>query len=207
MDYILAEGKNYYDIADLHMFGELASIKMRVLWLQQKMKRRHYLKPIWSLAMAGPDLRVAEYTEDLQAQELVKRFLLGYAGGLEKIIYFHWQDAQTGQNNPLAATLGLNTLDGKSKPAKLAYKIMVDNLVGFTHLKKIEISGGVNGFQLSWNNKPPVFVLWSDKPIVVTLPKEIQANAKAINYLGDSIAIAKGKFNLGVQPIYILTNN
>lgn len=206
VSYIFSEGKNYFDIVDLHLFSTLESIQPRVAWLEKKMKDQNFLKPIWSLETGGPDLSAAEYTEDLQAQEIIKRYMLGYEVGLEKILYYHWQDEEAGQIDPLSATLGLNNSGGVGKLALSAFSHMVNNLQGFSHLKRLKLDQNAVGYQLSFSSKSPVFVFWSEDKIKLTLPAEIQESVSATNYLGEPVSFSNGVINLDSRPIYVKVN-
>ncbi|TSC92597.1 MAG: hypothetical protein CEN89_603 [Candidatus Berkelbacteria bacterium Licking1014_7] len=207
IDYIFQKSKNDFDIVDLHLFSGLSSVAERVEWLQNKMKAKIFLKPIWSLEMSGPDLTFSEYSEDIQAQEVAKRFLIGFEAGLEKILYYHWQDKEGAKIDPLQATVGLLKISGAPKPAYTAFKIFVQNLSGFNYLKRLDLGEGVFGYQISFSKnsvKKPLFVFWSESEFALTLPLEIKDNAQAIDYLGNKVAITDGKITIDSQPIYVL---
>ena len=192
-----------FDIVDIHFFDTITSIPARIKWLDKKMRAFNFRKPIWSLGISGPDLSSDAYSEDTQAEEVVKRMLVGFEAGAEKLFYFRYQSLDTGQSDPLSATLGLVETGGKQKKPFKAYKFMSEKISGFSSLKNLNLTGGATGYQLSFGDKGPLFVIWASDPLAVKLPPEILPTAKMYDYLGNPIAIAEKNVNISPQPIYV----
>jgi len=193
----------FFDIVDTRFFDTIASISARIKWLDKKMRAFNFQKPIWSLGISGPDLSSGAYSEDTQAEEIAKRMLTGFEAGAEKLFYFRYQSLDTGQSDPLSATLGLVETGGKQKKPFKAYKFMSEKISGFSSLKNLNLTGGATGYQLSFNDRKPLFVIWASAPLVVKLPQEILPIVKEYDYLGNPIAIAERNVNISSQPIFI----
>ena len=80
---------------------------------------------------------------------------------------------------------------------------MSEKISGFSSLKNLNLTGGATGYQLSFNDRKPLFVIWASAPLVVKLPQEILPIVKEYDYLGNPIAIAERNVNISSQPIFI----
>ncbi len=58
VEYVLANGKDYFDVLDVHLYGEPETYGERVGWFVDLMDGYGYSKPIWSTEMGGPDIRL-----------------------------------------------------------------------------------------------------------------------------------------------------
>ena len=54
IDYILENGRDYYDMVDIHLYWDLYTIPDRVRWLRERMNRFGYQKPIVCAELGGP---------------------------------------------------------------------------------------------------------------------------------------------------------
>lgn len=63
VEYVLENGKDYFDILDVHLYGDPETYKERVGWFVDLMNKYGYSKPIWSTEMGGPDIRLCFGTE------------------------------------------------------------------------------------------------------------------------------------------------
>lgn len=196
-------GSALFDVADIRLFHTIDSIPARIKWLGKKMSNFNFQKPIWSLGVAGPDLSAGAYNDQAQAEEIVKRMLIGFEAGAEKLFYYRYQSLDTGQTDPLSATLGLIDSQGKQKPAFVAFQFMAEKISGFASLKNINLTDGATGYQLSFSDRSPLFVLWAERQMVVKLPPEVSQSAQVHNYLGESIVIADRSVYVSPQPIYV----
>ena len=57
VEYVLKNGKDYFDILDVHLYGDPETYEERIQWFIELMSKYGYSKPIWSTEMGGPDIR------------------------------------------------------------------------------------------------------------------------------------------------------
>ncbi|GEM_PF-1608092 len=115
--YILKNGKEYFDILDLHLYEDPKTYKERVKWFIELMNEYGYSKPIWSTEMGGPDIRLCginrsrekslreileenectkifclpEYRKKyyrMHAEEVVKRYVYAFDAGVSKAFWW-----------------------------------------------------------------------------------------------------------------------
>lgn len=55
--YFLKEAKDYFDVLDIRLYGDIYDIEQRVKWFRDAMKKYGYQKPIVCTEMGGPDIR------------------------------------------------------------------------------------------------------------------------------------------------------
>jgi len=165
MDDVLKRGQAYFDIADLHLYHRYETIPMRVQWLRSKMKEYGYEKPIWATEVGGPDPLVERYTEQLQAQEVVKRVSLALASGVEKVFWLGL--AEMPDQGERFRHMGLTTVDGRRKPAFGAYQLTVHKLGDLPYRDSLDIPGGY-GLRFGSGSRV-LWVLWADRGAQVTL--------------------------------------
>lgn len=110
-----------FDVIDLHLYYTVESIPGRVAWLQKIMNETGCIKPIWSTEISGPDpfgkqtLTDAQFVQQ-QADELGLRLQTAFNSGIEKVIYFIYQQV-SGSTDQGVAKLGLVDDEGIPKSA------------------------------------------------------------------------------------------
>jgi hypothetical protein len=162
---ILAGAKDLVDVVDVHLYNDYQSIPARVAWVKGRMQASGYDKPIWATEIGGPDILVTPYSEQAQAEELVKRMTLTLASGVEKAFWLGLTEMET--QGERFNHLGLVKRSGEVKPAFQAYRAMIRALNGIDYESSIPISGG-SGFRFGRGEKV-AWVLWAQREARVAL--------------------------------------
>jgi len=58
VEHVLKNGKDYFDILDVHLYKDPETYEERIQWFRDLMNKYGYSKPIWSTEMGGPDIRL-----------------------------------------------------------------------------------------------------------------------------------------------------
>ncbi len=171
----LQYSKDYFDILDFHHYFSPESIKPRINLLKKKMIQYGYEKEIWITESGGislnlhPGFKNSLHTQDeqkLQAEEIVKFYVTAFAQGVKKIFWFELTPPPQTLKMLKTWTFGRMYLaeDEKGNNKKLAYdtfKFMVKQLNNFTRVTKLDSQHAFYKFE--FDNKKPVYVLWSDQ--------------------------------------------
>ncbi len=162
---LLKDGKDSFDIVDVHIYSRDAySIPSTVAWLKAAMERYGYSKPVWSLENAGP---FYGYSEEAQAGEVVKRYILGVSAGLEKIFWSSLHVTQGWSEN--YKRLSLIDDNDRKKTAYFTYKLLSSRLDGFDSIKRLDMGEGIYAFKVE-KGGAAIYVLWSERGGRVRLP-------------------------------------
>ncbi len=179
-EYILREGKNYFDVADIHLYEEkLDFMDGKIEWLKSKMHSFGYEKPIWCIEGGGPfKISAAEvgtnprhgdsyfgfYSDRENAEFVVKMHVKAARNGLER---FHWGLASLPSGSYWDGPwhlMGLTTPQRKRKPSFFAFKMVRDYLNNFTKVE--DLSGNIKGEKMSIYKfitpRGDVYVIWDD---------------------------------------------
>jgi hypothetical protein len=172
LGYSLKHGK--YDIVDLHLYYRYQVISYRLDWLRQTMRKFGCgTKPVWVTEVGGVDLRAhglaigdlersqiplsVQEEMRLQAEELVKRFVLILEKGVERVLWhkpFSLYTVHFWSHMALAHQEGTKLV---KHPSFFTYQLMVRKLGGFTKLSRL----GEGLYEFTVDSKP-ILVLWSD---------------------------------------------
>ncbi len=158
VDDVFANGRDYFDIVDIHLYHSYETIPLRVEWLRGKMRENGCEKPIWATEVGGPDPLVVSHNEQVQAQEVVKRVALALASGVERVFWLGLteMDDQGERFN----RMGLVTIGGRRKPAFRAYQLVVRKLDDVEYGESLNVPAG-HGLQFQRQGQP-LWVLWAD---------------------------------------------
>lgn len=96
----------------------------------------------------------------VQADEVIRRFVVAFGAGVERVFWFINQDMNR-EANPHFYWMGL-TKSGKPKPAFHAYAMMTEQMGDFTELRKIDLGPGVWAYRFKVDGETR-YVLWSDR--------------------------------------------
>ena len=159
--YVLEHGHPYFDIISFHQYGRYAVIEKEVEYLRGIMRSRRYQKPLWMTEAGGPFTNVGEtYTEDRQAQEVVKYYVTALASGVEVIFWSTYLPTPE-WGTPFTNT-ALVDAGGRRKPAYFSYKLMTSKL---RDANRVEVLFGSERGQLvrfTRKTRGPVYVGWWD---------------------------------------------
>jgi len=161
--YVLEHGHPYFDIISFHQYGRPAAIPKEIEYLRGIMRAQHYEKPLWMTEAGGPFVPYGEtYSEDLQAQEVVKYYVTALASGVEVVFW------STYQPTPEWGTAFTNTslvdARGRKKPAYDAYKLMTSKLHDATRVETLFGSERAHVVRFTRSARGPVYVAWADGP-------------------------------------------
>ncbi len=159
VDAVLAKGKDYFDIVDLHLYHRYETIPMRVAWLRSKMQANGYEKPIWATEVGGPDPAVLPHSDSAQAQEVVKRLALALASGVEKVFWLGLSEMD--DQGARFRRMGLATPSGRRKEAFEAYRLTIRKLDELAYSSSLDVPGGY-GFRFQGGPRG-VWILWADR--------------------------------------------
>jgi hypothetical protein len=134
--YVLEQGHPYFDVISFHQYGRYRAIEKEVEYLRGIMHKHNYDKPLWMTEVGGPFVPFGEaYTEDRQAQEVVKYYVTALANGVEVLFW------STYLPSPEWGTAFTNTslLDehNRKKPAYYSYKLLASKLQGAVRVQRL----------------------------------------------------------------------
>jgi hypothetical protein len=219
MEYILQNGK--YDIVEFHSYEKNYIIKSKVAWFKKHIKNSI---PIWVLEAGGPfEKRNEGYTDERNAQFVVKQYAQAFGSGIERYI---WALAPAKSNGvwdsepwtlmPLLTYSSSGKLEPKS--SFFTYKLMLEKLKGFAQVDDLTLENGTSEnkytyvFRFTRAGKY-VYVMWSDANASYELPvnspeiilthiitEKGQKDAKT-----ESVKPVGGKINLSLteNPIFV----
>jgi hypothetical protein len=159
--YVLEHGHPYFDVVSFHQYGRYAAIEKEMEYLRGIMRAHGYDKPVWMTEVGGPFAPYGEaYSEDRQAQEVVKYYVTALASGVEVLFW------STYQPTPEWGTAFINTalvdVRGRRKPAYDSYKLMTATLADATRAESLFGSERARVVRFTRRNRPPVYVAWAD---------------------------------------------
>jgi hypothetical protein len=161
--YVLEHGHPYFDIISFHQYGRPQAIEKEMEYLRGIMRAHHYEKPVWITEAGGPFEPYGEpYSEDRQAQEVVKYYATALASGVEVVFW------STYQPTPEWGTAFTNTslvdARGRKKPAYDSYKLMTSKLHDATRVETLFGSERARVVRFTRRARGPVYVAWAEGP-------------------------------------------
>ena len=174
---LLEQGRDYFNIADVHLYFPPEELPGKIAELRAQMKQFGYEKPIWVTETGGPHpcgyRGVQEPPPELQGSEVVRRYAELLSVGVERVFWFGLQRNTVpawGCPGGEGAFNFMQLVRGQERrPAFATYQLMVQKLGGFTAAEGVNLGEGISAFRFSVRGNP-VFVLWSDKERTLTLP-------------------------------------
>jgi hypothetical protein len=162
MTTILARAKDYVDVVDIHLYNEYQTIPARVAWLREQMRANGYEKPIWATEVGGPDTLIVPYSDEANAQELVKRVALCLASGVQKVFWLNLMESEAaGARGGRFDRMALVRHQGRQKPSFSAYQTTIRQLDGMAFESSLLVPGGY-GLRFG-RGTHTVWVLWADR--------------------------------------------
>ena len=159
--WVLEHGHPYFDVLSFHQYGLPQAIEKEVEYLHGIMRRGGYRKPLWMTEAGGPFVPYGEtYSEDRQAQDVVKYYVTALASGVEVIFWSTY--APTPEWGPAFTNTAL--LDGRRrpKPAWSAYRLMTSKLGDATRVESLVSSPRARLVRFMRRTRPPLYVGWSE---------------------------------------------
>lgn len=211
-EYILKNGRDYFDILDIHCYLTDPYEQTGTLdWFKNLAKANGALKPIFMTEGTSP--RGPNYTRAKHAAYLLEQNLFAMLSGVEKFdmwVLFAIPD----QDEDVNRMAFIDEKDHKT-PAYYTYKLMTEKLGGMTKITQIGDAKDVYVFELTDGQKK-VYVAWSIKgkgkfeislksnaTITHIITKENQTTPKT-----EILKSSNGKLKLELteEPIFIEAN-
>jgi GH35 family endo-1,4-beta-xylanase len=167
--YVLDQGRNYTDLIDVHLYLGVNEDPEKIAWLLEKLRDLGYKKPIWAtetgeidIEYYGPSFAGTLSSQSelrLQAQETVKRYVLAFASGVDRVFQLRLNPYGAQERaDSRWAHMGLTYDESglKKKPSYYAMEVIIQKLEGFTEIRRLSSTR----YQFTVKGRP-VFVLWS----------------------------------------------
>ena len=159
--YVLEHGYPYFDIIALHQYGLYRAIDKEVEYVRGIMRAHGYEKPLWMTEVGGPFVPYGEtYTEDRQAQEVIKYYVTALASGVEVLFWSTYQP--TPEWGPAFTNTALVDAGRRRKPAYFSYKLMTSELGDATRVESVFVGPRGRLVRFTRKARAPVYVGWSD---------------------------------------------
>ena len=159
--HVLEHGHRYFDIVSFHQYGRPAAIEKEMEYLRGIMRAQGYDKPVWMTEAGGPFVPAGEaYSEDRQAQEVVKYYVTALASGVEVIFWSTYQP--TPEWGAAFTNTALLDTRGRRKPAYRSYQLMVSKLEDATRVESLFGSERARVVRFTRRARPPVYVAWAE---------------------------------------------
>lgn len=206
-----AGGGEHFDIFDYHAYGKLAKITKAGKRAQEILESHGFAgqkaKPMWlsETSTRGNTPRLWEVT---QAQDVIKRYCLAFANGVERVFWWYAVDKAS---KPVVKEKKSNDYSGlldiglRPKPAYHAYCLMTSKLEGFDSVRKLELARGVEAFSFT-KGVNMVYVLWglSSKNVSLSFHQD-KATVTDIHGRETIVPTKDGKIDLPLSdsPIFV----
>ena len=159
--YVLEHGYPYFDAISFHQYGRYPVIAKDVEYLRGIMRRRGYEKPLWMTEAGGPFTNAGEtYSEDLQAQEVVKYYVTALASGVQVIFWSTY--LPTPEWGTAFTNTALVDAGRREKPAYRSYKVMTSQLRDAGGVERLFGSERGQLVRFTRKGRGPVYVAWWD---------------------------------------------
>lgn len=171
VEYVLQEGKDYFDILDLHLYTWNYAWQPGILeWTKSKMSEYGYSKPMMCIEAGGPlawsDEAIPQvYTDKINAEYVIKLFttafsngVRAYSWGLRACAPGQWMCDHWGERFRVIQLI--DNLDLR-KPSFYTYGLMTSKLKGFSLAEKVDLGGDSHVYRFTVNNQF-AFVGWND---------------------------------------------
>lgn len=197
---ILIGGAEYFDIIDFHSnywpereknegIDQYKNIKTIAEFLRRIMKEMGAQKPLWVSeigATSGVAVAIDKkgtlshysrkyglYTYEFQAEEVIKRFVIGLGSGVERMVWNKFSNQgliskQVVSQKESGAFKGLVNINLEKKPAYYAFGLLTKKLKGFTQVKAVTLGVDIYAYQFKVDGGD-IYVLWAEKESTVDL--------------------------------------
>jgi hypothetical protein len=211
-----------FDILSVHLERGEESVIPTIRWYKEQMELNKFQKPIWSedtcsvpyLApmtygaeglkklklMKEGDAKTVKWFRQEQAKLLVKKSVLAFAAGVEKVFVStdtDWPDYYL----PMWRYAGLLDANGNRKLAFYVFKTMVSKIDHFLKIETLNLSPGIAGYRFV---KPSgaVYVVWSDKEAIIKLPVKSK-KMKVTDISGNVTEVLSSEIRVSPDPIFV----
>ena len=217
---ILERGREHFDILDLHIYTPPHEMAFAVEYFRRRLLQLGHQKAIWVTETGGPHpcwyRTLTEPPPAVQASEVVKRYTVLFATGVERVFWFgilsratDWISSCPGHGlfgyMALVRSRQLIPLPVERRSAFITHKLMVQKLSGFRAVQQLSLGQGVWAFRFS---KPggDVYVVWADRAVQVNLPLGPQA-VRVTDITGSSRQQDSANLAVTTLPVFVETGN
>lgn len=205
---VYSSGKNYFDIADVHLYYTLESVPNRLQWLRALMSVNSYSKPVWVSEIGGLDSRAYADSADTAEQsiDLVKRYVLAFAGSVDKVFWLSVHKAKDAESPPwVYMTLTKDAAALNKNPAYHTLKLLISKIDNFTGVTAV-----TGGYKFTVAGET-VLVLWKETSAIVDLSAYFSNSSVQITHIvtdaSDSIPVvqttASNAVQVGREPVFV----
>lgn len=200
VDYVFINGKDFFDIVDLHLYRLYSDVSVDIADFRRLMELYNCQKPIWVTEIGGPDMQYYDEppTEIIHSNEVVKRYVLALSMGVQKVFWHGLAAFESGESR-----FGIMALikKGRHTSAYYTYRTMVQKLGTSLTVEHIYIDDDIRCYCFG-KDTGNVYVVWG------TLSKQIDfpISAKTItitDVFGHASTILSNNFTITESPLFI----
>ncbi|MBI3922598.1 MAG: hypothetical protein HY318_14340 [Armatimonadetes bacterium] len=165
---VFENGRDYYDVCDLHLYGQPELIPEKVRWVKDGMGRFDYSKPLVCMEAGGPVSDLGdEYSDAANAEQIAKALCFGMEAGIQSMA-FPLSPNYTSLR-PAYQRLCLLDASDSPKPSFHNYRLIVRLLQDFDSVQQIKVGRRNVGFAFSRSGLQ-TYAIWTEEPHPVKLP-------------------------------------
>jgi len=195
VDALLGPGAGYYDVVDLHLFGNCEAIPQVVEWVNSRPGVR--AKPKWCLQGGGPVARFDGSAEDPDLPGYVlKWYVMLAAAGVQRGA---WDAAAEAGSAEAYREAALFTAGGPRRAACTAYRTARTKLAGFIEVRASKPLPEVTFVRFTMPSSR-ISVLWASTPRTIDVTR--YRGTKLTNAEGKPVPLPSEKMELGPAPLY-----
>lgn len=171
--FILDRADSFCDRLGINIRQTLQYVDEQLRWLRDYTRSKGYTKEIWVGEAAGPNLDREEYNFAKHSSQIVQRYAIALANGVEKMFWSPFA-ASSPRGTPMGpdGIFGIvalyNAHTGEARPAYYTYKVMTSKLANFSSVEELNLGQGIYAYKFQVPTGP-VLVLWSTEPRVADL--------------------------------------
>ncbi len=169
--HVMDEGRHYTDLLDLHLYLGIYEDPAKIDWVRKKVAALGLQKRFWSTESGQVDIAYhrnrfnnsidSKEELKLQAEETVKRYVLAFASGVERVFHLRlspFSDQEPADSRWSHMGLTFDKQGLKKKPGYYAMETTIRKLEGFSSIERM----GPTSYRFTVRGKP-VLVLWADR--------------------------------------------
>ncbi|KKU92036.1 MAG: Beta-mannanase [Microgenomates group bacterium GW2011_GWA1_48_10] len=187
----------YIDKLQIHNGAPWQNLEKVLEYLHTSLKGVGDDKPIswWEAWYGWRGAPGKGYDPDEHARELVRKMVIGFAGKVDRFVYWTMTDFAISE-----AHVGLIDNSGTPRPAAAAFKVISDKLTDGSFQQKLSLGSNVRAYEFS-NHGKDIYILWSESDnATVTLPF---TGAQVTDVTGKESTISTNTIQLTKSPVFV----
>jgi len=201
-------GEATFDVMSYHFYEPWDTQEEVINWIKAEMKKNGYDKPIMNTEGGYRDtLHLYNDTSTLKqdvANEIPKLHVVAFANDVKTWLWLPFTEREGQFYGP--QWKGLVSTDQKELPAYTSYKVMVEKLTGYSSIEKLNKFDNAYVYKVSFSDKNPVYVIWSDNNIQVDMSSEIKGGINVTDVNQKTTKSNSSKLDISSSPIYVEKN-